>query len=170
MHLQACEGERCWRNSRLPDGSDDPDEEGDGKEGGAGVEPVQPAGAEVAQGAHSGAGQQEPPGTESAHVSTHDWGENEGGDEDAAQDDPGLGDGDALGEGLPGVEGGQEGERDASKEVGEADQAEVQHSSPSHLFTVLVRCWITLQPLEMKLLKRSVSTKIVECDTCSGGG
>ena len=133
LHLQAGQGERCWRNGGLSDGGDDPHNEGDDKEGGAILKLVQPSRPQIAQGTHHGAGQQELTSAKPAHVAAHDRGEDEGGDEDAAEHDAGLGDGDPLGERLPRVEGGEDGHGHPGKEVGQADQSEVHHSSPPHL-------------------------------------
>ena len=67
----------------------------------------------------------------------HDWGEDDCGDEDTSEDEAGLGDADSLGEGLAGVEGGEEGHGDSRHQVGEAHEEEVEDISrlhPDHLW------------------------------------
>ena len=60
------------------------------------------------------------------------WSEDNGGNEDGAEDDPGLGDGDSLGQGLGGVEWSDEGKGDPRDEDRPADQHQVDHSLSSH--------------------------------------
>ena len=55
------------------------------------------------------------------------WSEDDGCYKDGAEDDPSLGDGDSLGQGLGGVEGRDEGERDPGDEDSPADQDQVEH-------------------------------------------
>ena len=67
----------------------------------------------------------------------HDWGEDDSGDEDTAKDEAGLGEADSLGEGLAGVEGGEEGHGDSCHQVGEAHEDQVEDISrlhPDHLW------------------------------------
>ena len=59
-------------------------------------------------------------------VPAHDWCEDDGGDKDTAEDEAGLGDGDSLGQGLAGVEGGEERHGHAGHQVGEAHEEEVE--------------------------------------------
>ena len=58
--------------------------------------------------------------------------EDERGDEDGAEDDPGLGDRHSLAQSLGGVEGSDEGEGDSSDEHSPADEEQVGHCLASH--------------------------------------
>ena len=60
------------------------------------------------------------------------WSEDDGCYKDGAEDDPSLGDGDSLGQGLGGVERSDEGEGDPRDEDRPADQHQVDDSLGSH--------------------------------------
>ena len=160
VDLPAGHGEGCGCEERLSQSRHDPDEDGQAEEEISILHQSQEAEAGVAQTHEDGPDDDGAPRAEDldilcrlssqysrlslyANICLAKYRcEDERGDEDGAEDDPGLGDRHSLAQSLGGVEGSDEGEGDSSDEHSPADEEQVGHCLASHwevliLFTKL---------------------------------